>query len=41
MAEQISASDLKSNKDNFVIIDVREPDELAKGKVEDSINLPL
>ena len=41
MAEKISANDLKATKDNFVIIDVREPDELPKGKIEDSINLPL
>jgi len=41
MAEKISSTDLKAQKDNFVIIDVRELDELAKGKIEDSINLPL
>lgn len=41
MAEKISANDLKASKNDFVIIDVREPDELAKGKIEDSINLPL
>jgi len=29
MAEKISASDLKAQKDDFVIIDVREADELA------------
>lgn len=41
MPEKISASDLKASKNDFVIIDVREPDELAGGKIEDSINLPL
>ena len=41
MAEKISAIDLKSSKDDFAIIDVRETDELAKGKIENSINLPL
>ena len=41
MAEKISASDLKASKNDFVIINVREPDELAGGKIEDSINLLL
>ena len=41
MAEKISASDLKSRKGEFVIIDVREADELANGKIEDSIHMPL
>ena len=41
MADKISASDLKAQKDSFVIIDVREADELAGGKVEDSIHMPL
>ena len=41
MAEKISSTDLKAQKDNLVIIDVRELDELAKGKIKDSINLPL
>ena len=41
MAEKISASDLKARKSEFVIIDVREADELANGKIEDSIHMPL
>lgn len=41
MAEKISASDLKASQNDFVIIDVREPDELVGGKIEDSINFPL
>ena len=41
MPEKISASDLKASKNDFVIINVREPDELAGGKIGDSINLPL
>jgi len=41
MAEKISAIDLKGKKDDYVIIDVREFDELTKGKIEDSIHLPL
>ena len=41
MAEKISASDLKAQKDDFVIMDVREADELAGGKIEGSIHMPL
>ena len=41
MAEKISASDLKAKKDEYVIIDVRESDELAGGKVDGSVHMPL
>ena len=41
MADKISANDLRSQKDDFVIIDVREADELASGKIEDSVHMPL
>ncbi len=41
MAEMISADDLKARKDEFVIIDVREADELSGGKVEGSTHIPL
>ncbi len=41
MAEKILASDLKNKKDSFVIIDVREPDELEGGKIEGSVHIPL
>ena len=41
MADKISANDLKSQKSNFVIIDVRESDELTSGKIEESIHMPL
>lgn len=41
MAEKISTSDLRANKNNFVIIDVREMDELANGKIEDSQHMSL
>lgn len=41
MADKISASNLKENKDDFVIIDVREKDELANGKIEGSQHMPL
>ena len=41
MADKISANDLKSQKNDFVIIDVRESDELASGKIEESTHMPL
>ncbi len=41
MAEKISGQDLKARKDEFVIIDVREADEIESGKIEGSINMPL
>jgi len=41
MADKISTNDLKSQKNDFVIIDVRETDELEGGVIEDSISMPL
>ena len=41
MADKITANELKSQKNNFVIIDVREADELENGKIEDSVHMPL
>ena len=41
MAEKISTNDLKSKQSDFVIIDVRETDELDGGVIEDSISMPL
>ena len=41
MANKITANDLKSQKNDFVIIDVRESDELKNGKIENSIHMPL
>ena len=41
MAEKISTNDLKSKKSDFVIIDVRETDELDGGVIDDSVSMPL
>jgi len=41
MADKITANDLKAKQEEFVIIDVREADELTNGKIEDSIHMPL
>jgi len=41
MADKITAEQLRSQKMDFVIIDVRESDEIASGKIESSIHMPL
>ena len=42
MAEKITAKELATKKDDFVLIDVRESDEVeADGKIEGAINMPL
>tara|TARA_Y100000590_G_scaffold130731_1_gene149307 strand:+ start:1278 stop:1595 length:318 start_codon:yes stop_codon:yes gene_type:complete len=41
MAESISKDQLKQEQDQYVIIDVREPDEVANGAIENSQNMPL
>jgi len=41
MADKITANELMSQKNDFVIIDVREADELEGGKIEGSVHMPL
>ena len=41
MAEFVSKDQLKQEQDQFVIIDVREPDEVVNGAIENSKNMPL
>ena len=41
MVDKITSEELMSQKDDFVIIDVRESDELSGGIIEDSIHMPL
>ena len=41
MAESITKDQLKQEQDKFVIIDVREPDEVTNGSIENSQNMPL
>ena len=36
MAITITIGDFNSQKENFTIIDVREPDEMANGKIDGS-----
>ena len=41
MVESISKEQLQQDKDQYVIIDVREPDEVVNGSIENSQNMPL
>ena len=41
MANKITTKELISQKDDFIIIDVRELDELKSGIIENSIHMPL
>ena len=41
MVDKITSEELMSQKDDFVIIDIRESDELLGGIIEDSIHMPL
>jgi rhodanese-related sulfurtransferase len=41
MAKTITAGELKKNRDNYVLIDVREEEELLRGAIDSSIHLPL
>ncbi len=41
MAKTISADELKKNRENYVLIDVREQEELLGGHIDDSVHLPL
>ena len=41
MADAISKDQLKKSLDQYVIIDVREADEVENGKIENSQNMPL
>ena len=39
MAKTITIGDFNSQKENFTVIDVREPDEMAGGKIDGSKNV--
>ncbi len=41
MVENISADRLREQKNDYLIIDVREPDEIPNRSIEGSINIPL
>ena len=41
MVKTINADELKKNRKNYVLIDVREQEELLGGSINDSVHLPL
>jgi rhodanese-related sulfurtransferase len=41
MVKTIKADELKKNRKNYVLIDVREQEELLSGSINDSVHLPL
>ena len=41
MVKSIKADELKKNRKNYVLIDVREQEELRGGSIDDSVHLPL
>ena len=41
MVKTINADELKKNRKNYVLIDVREQEELLGGGIDDSVHLPL
>ena len=41
MVKSIKAAELKKNRKNYVLIDVREQEELLGGSIDDSVHLPL
>ena len=41
MVKTINAAELKKNRKDYVLIDVREQEELLGGSIDDSVHLPL
>ena len=41
MVKSIKADELKKNRKDYVLIDVREQEELLGGSIDDSVHLPL
>ena len=41
MVKTINADELKKNRENYILIDVREQEELLGGSIDDSVHLPL
>lgn len=40
-AKSITSKELKERRSEFVVVDVREADELSQGKIDGSIHIPL
>src|SRR5947209_16062095 len=41
MANKVSPRELQGGKDEYMILDVREADELEEGKIDAAVNIPL
>ena len=41
MVKTINADELKKNREQYVLIDVREQEELLGGNIDDAVHLPL
>jgi len=41
MANKLTARELQEGKDEYMILDVREADELQEGKIDGSVNIPV
>ena len=41
MAKTINADELKKNREQYILIDVREQEELLGGNIDDAVHLPL
>ena len=41
MADKLTPKELQETKEEYVIVDVREADELEEGKIQGAINIPL
>ena len=41
MADKITPKELREEKDEYTILDVREDDELEEGQIGGAVNIPL
>ncbi len=41
MANKVTPRELQEGKDEYMILDVREADELQEGKIDGSVNIPV
>ena len=41
MANKITSKDLQERKHQYMFVDVREADELEKGKIDGAVHMPL
>ncbi len=41
MASKVTPRELPEGKDEYMILDVREADELEEGKIDGAVNIPL